>query len=168
MNTLLENIRASAILMKNLPSTLSGDALLISREEARRIGYELEACAERMEHTSAASPKVPQGVGEAACSPTKGMNLGERIAHAGGRENEAGYIEFGSVMAVDALINHVLRHVLTIPEGMAIVPVKPTCEMINAALPSAMRESDEDKYRAMGMIICIWDEMLAATKEKGE
>ena len=64
MNTLLENIRASAILMKNLPSTLSGDALLISREEARRIGYELEACAERMEHASPASPKVPQGVDE--------------------------------------------------------------------------------------------------------
>ena len=34
------------------------------------------------------------------------------------------------------------------------------------ALPHAMRESDEDKYRATGMIICIWDEMLAAAKEK--
>ena len=58
MNTLLENIRASAILMKNLPSTLSGDALLISREKARRIGYELEACEERI------GKKVPQGVEE--------------------------------------------------------------------------------------------------------
>ena len=56
MNTPLENIRASAILMKNLPSTLSGDALLISREEARRIGYELEACAERM------GQNVPEGM----------------------------------------------------------------------------------------------------------
>ena len=49
MNTLLENIRASAILMKNLPSTQWGDALLISREEARRIGYELEQSQERIE-----------------------------------------------------------------------------------------------------------------------
>ncbi|MDR8087834.1 hypothetical protein KPB05_10210 [Burkholderia gladioli] len=42
-------------------------------------------------------------------SPTAGMNLGERIKHVGGRENAAGYIEFGSEMAVDALIQHVLR-----------------------------------------------------------
>ena len=46
---------------------------------------------------------------ERAPSPTHGMNLGERIAHVGGRTNDAGYIEFGSVMAVDALIQHVLR-----------------------------------------------------------
>jgi len=58
-----------------------------------------------------ATPALPQGVEEVACSPTKGMNLGERIAHVGGRENEAGYIEFGSVMAVDALINHILRDI---------------------------------------------------------
>jgi|GEM_PF-5227542 len=42
-------------------------------------------------------------------SPTHGMNLGERIAHVGGRTNAAGYMEFGSVMAVSALIDHVLR-----------------------------------------------------------
>ena len=55
-----------------------------------------------------------------------------------------------------------------IPDTHRVVPVKPTPEMINAALPSAIRESDEDKYRAIGEIICIWDEMLAAAKEKGE
>jgi hypothetical protein len=42
-------------------------------------------------------------------SATAGMTLAERIAHVGGRENTAGYIEFGSVMAVDALIQHALR-----------------------------------------------------------
>jgi hypothetical protein len=42
-------------------------------------------------------------------SPTHGMNLDERIAHVGGRTNAAGYVEFGSVMAVSALIDHVLR-----------------------------------------------------------
>ena len=55
-----------------------------------------------------------------------------------------------------------------VPEGMAIVPAEPTLEMINAALPHAMRESDDEKYRAIGEIICIWYEMLAAAKEKGE
>jgi hypothetical protein len=48
---------------------------------------------------------------EPVASPTYGMNLGQRIAHVGGRENAAGYIEFGSPMAVQALINHVLRDI---------------------------------------------------------
>lgn len=43
------NLRASAIVMKGLPATALGDALLISREEARRIGYELEQAAKRIE-----------------------------------------------------------------------------------------------------------------------
>lgn len=47
--------------------------------------------------------------------------------------------------------------------GKAIVPIKATPEMINAALPDAVRESDEDKYRAIGEIVCIWDAMLAAS-----
>ncbi len=42
-------------------------------------------------------------------SPTQGMTLGQRIAHVGGRENAQGYVEFGSPMAVNALIQHVLR-----------------------------------------------------------
>jgi len=42
-------------------------------------------------------------------SPTAGMNLGERIKHVGGRENAAGYIEFGSVAAVRALVRQYLR-----------------------------------------------------------
>lgn len=64
------NLRSSAIVMKSLPATAWGDALLISREEARRIGYELEQSQERIEaleralEARAASPKVPQGVEE--------------------------------------------------------------------------------------------------------
>lgn len=37
------------------------------------------------------------------------MTLGERIAHVGGRITEDGTVEFGSVMALDALVQHVLR-----------------------------------------------------------
>ncbi len=51
-------------------------------------------------------------------SATRGMTLGERIAHVGGRENAQGYIEFGSPMAVDALIRHVLRDLaISTPQG---------------------------------------------------
>lgn len=46
-------------------------------------------------------------------SPTHGMNLGDRISHVGGRTNAQGYIEFGSVMAVDALVQHILRDTKT-------------------------------------------------------
>ncbi|APY96621.1 hypothetical protein [Burkholderia pseudomallei] len=42
-------------------------------------------------------------------TPTGGMTLGERIAHVGGRVKEDGIVEFGSVMALDALVQHVLR-----------------------------------------------------------
>ena len=42
-------------------------------------------------------------------SPTAGMNIAERILHVGGRNNAAGYVEFGSIQAVEALINQVLR-----------------------------------------------------------
>lgn len=44
-------------------------------------------------------------------SATHGMTLGERIAHVGGRTNAQGYTEFGSPMAVNALIQHVLRDI---------------------------------------------------------
>lgn len=107
----------------------------------------------------AKSPKVAKEV----CSPTKCMTLGERIKHVGGRENEAGYIEFGSVMAVHALINHVLRDVSTIPDGMALVPVEPTDEMI-AAFWGEIRHGEPEKAAA----IEAYKAMLAATKEKGE
>ena len=55
-------------------------------------------------------------------SPTRGMNLGQRIAHVGGRENAQGYTEFGSPMAVGALIKQVLRDLVPAaekPEGQS-------------------------------------------------
>lgn len=52
--------------------------------------------------------EVPEGAFRKP-SPTAGMNLGERIKHVGGRENAAGYIEFGSVAAVRALVRQYLR-----------------------------------------------------------
>jgi hypothetical protein len=46
---------------------------------------------------------------QAKKSATEGMNLGDRIAHVGGRVLEDQTVVFGSVMAVDALIRQVLR-----------------------------------------------------------
>jgi hypothetical protein len=42
-------------------------------------------------------------------SSTYGMNLAQRILHVGGRNNAAGYVEFGSLQAVEALIAQLLR-----------------------------------------------------------
>lgn len=56
--------------------------------------------------------EVPEGAFRKP-SPTAGMNLGERIKHVGGRENAAGYIEFGSVAAVRALVRQYLRDLPT-------------------------------------------------------
>lgn len=41
--------------------------------------------------------------------PTAGMNIAQRILHVGGRDNAAGYVEFGSTQAVEALVRQVLR-----------------------------------------------------------
>lgn len=45
----------------------------------------------------------------APASPTAGMNIAQRIVHVGGRNNAAGYVEFGSIQAVEALVRQVLR-----------------------------------------------------------
>lgn len=42
-------------------------------------------------------------------SPTADMNIAQRILHVGGRNNEAGYVEFGSIQAVEALVHQVIR-----------------------------------------------------------
>jgi len=42
-------------------------------------------------------------------SPTSGMNVGQRIAHVGGRTREDHCVEFGSVLAVTLLMDHVAR-----------------------------------------------------------
>lgn len=52
-----------------------------------------------------------------------------------------------------------------IPDTHQIMPVKLTEKMIAAALPELMREDDEDKYRALGQLICVWDALIAAAKE---
>ena len=95
-------------------------------------------------------------------SQPHGMNLGERIKHVGGRENAQGYIEFGSVMAVRALINQVIRDTHPAPgvsDGWQLVPIEPTAEMLQAAL----------KVATPGALRAAWARMLAASPvQKGD
>lgn len=63
---------------------------------------------------------IKEWVDDTSPSPTEGMNIAQRILHVGGRNNEAGYVEFGSIQAVEALVMQVLRDMklpttLTIP-----------------------------------------------------
>lgn len=55
-----------------------------------------------------------------------------------------------------------------IPDTHRIMPVRLTEKMIEAALPALMREDDEDKYRAFGQLICVWDALVAAANEEGK
>lgn len=48
-------------------------------------------------------------------SPTAGMNMAQRILHVGGRNNAAGYVEFGSVQAVQVLVLQFLRDAELVP-----------------------------------------------------
>lgn len=54
-------------------------------------------------------------------SATTGMSIAQRILHVGGRNNAAGYIEFGSIQAVEALVRQVLRDLLP-PEQEPVQP----------------------------------------------
>ncbi|EFF72939.1 hypothetical protein, partial [Achromobacter piechaudii] len=79
----------------------------------RTVGEILDEANEALNVPDDAAPTshpIPTGAtGEDGRSATYGMTLGERIAHVGGRTNAQGYTEFGSPMAVNALIQHVLR-----------------------------------------------------------
>lgn len=114
------------------------------REALRRVKYEAASLADAqviaLESITAAQPaqaaddgdvtgqpgplpetgwdEVPEGAFRKP-SPTAGMNLGQRIKHVGGRENAAGYIEFGSVAAVRALVRQYLRDLPTQPAAQA-------------------------------------------------
>ena len=53
--------------------------------------------------------RASHGLAPADLNPTAGMNITQRILHVGGRNNDAGYVEFGSIQAVEALVRQVLR-----------------------------------------------------------
>ena len=74
------------------------DAAIAAEHELRKFLAEIDG--------SRAEPTVPVPTKP---SPTAGMNIAQRILHVGGRNNAAGYVEFGSIQAVEALVRQVLR-----------------------------------------------------------
>ncbi len=104
---------------KDLPEALKhaewlGRSLTIGAKEAavelRRLSQENTELKERIFRLEEALKKSPGQTDQIPSdSATAGMNLGARVEHVGGRRNAAGYIEFGSMMAVDALIRHIIR-----------------------------------------------------------
>lgn len=62
--------------------------------------------------------------------PTVGMNIAQRILHVGGRNNAAGYVEFGSIQAVEALVRQLLRDLqLThVAQGDAVAAALSICD----------------------------------------
>lgn len=82
------------------------EAMLFMQDEVLRInGVTDNGASEEREFWIG----VCEGLDQAKQSPTAGMNLAQRILHVGGRNNAAGYVEFGSVQAVQALVHQVLR-----------------------------------------------------------
>jgi hypothetical protein len=106
-------------------------------------------------------------------SPTAGMNIAQRVLHVGGRNNEAGYVEFGSIQAVEALVRQVLRDLpapkQAEPEGYKLVPVEPTQEMCDAARWSEYGEETSSQYEVSDDFIkSVWDSLLAAAPNPPE
>ena len=56
-------------------------------------------------------------------SPTSGMSIGERIAHVGGRTKEDHCIEFGSVLAVSRLMDHLARDLVGDQPSHSTAPI---------------------------------------------
>lgn len=59
-----------------------------------------------------------------------------------------------------------IEELYAVPDTHCIMPLKLTEKMIAAAIPELMREDDEDKYRALGQLICVWDALVEAVKEE--
>lgn len=60
------------------------------------------------------------------------MNIVKRIQHVGGRNNAAGFVEFGSIQAVQALVRQVLRD---LPMRQAKVPLLTDAEIGQCVQP---------------------------------
>ncbi|MFA5609689.1 MAG: hypothetical protein WDA33_05715 [Alcaligenes sp.] len=72
--------------------------------------------------------------------PTRGMTLSQRIAYVGGRENAQGYVEFGSPMAVHALIQHVL-HDFHRQGRVNLAPAQQDADKVDAERYQAWRDA---------------------------
>lgn len=98
-------------------------------------------------------------------SPTAGMNIAQRILHVGGRNNEAGYVEFGSIQAVEALVRQVLRDLPSHPQ--ATEPAPSTAgdrdrTIVSLPIPASASDLKSDiaeliqSHKYKGLRSCVW------------
>lgn len=102
---------------------------------------------------AAAAPPAQQDA-QAVPSPTAGMNIAQRILHVGGRNNAAGYVEFGSIQAVEALVRQVLRDMPELAELESLrhnvkVYREATVLALNAAPTPPEQQDDERLLRLL-------------------
>lgn len=123
-----EALRLAAELDDGYP--LTGDAISAAAELRRQHARitELESqLAQRFDAADVATDSVQEarashGQAPAEVSPTAGMNIPQRILHVGGRNNDAGYVEFGSIQAVEALVRQVLRDLPALAQADSVPP----------------------------------------------
>lgn len=77
-------------------------------------------------------------------SPTAGMNIAQRILHVGGRNNAAGYVEFGSIQAVEALVRQVLRDLPPPPPAEQAKPPGMAVQALAGEIVAALLADEKD------------------------
>jgi hypothetical protein len=75
-------------------------------------------------------------------SSTSNMNMAQRILHVGGHNNAAGYVEFGSIQAVEALVRQVLRD---LPESDELVRLRADVNTYREATALMLAASPQHK-----------------------
>ena len=95
----------------------------------------------RLAEIEAQEPVAPTVVPDKP-SQTFGMSMAQRILHVGGRNNSAGYVEFGGVQAVEALVRQALRDAKLNYARAATAQAVPDAD---AAIDAAMAAAPEHK-----------------------
>lgn len=65
-----------------------------------------------------------------------------------------------------ALIKNELTKARAITADYVLVPIKPTREMIDAAVFHTNREDDDEPYRARGQAIAVYSDMIQAAQQE--
>lgn len=127
----------------------------------RSMDYLIQICRAMLSQSASQKEAPVSRVDGLAECPTQGMTLGQRIAHVGGRENAQGHVEFGSPMAVHALIQHVLRDFHR--QGRAnLAPAQEDADKVDAERYRFIRDGKQDVWCSSGDDLLTSDNLDAA------
>lgn len=121
--------------MKNvtIPSQFLQELLALCGPEDHELRERVLKSAAPTHPAEGVPAQAPQNL-LAEQSATYGMHFGDRVLHIGGRENAAGYIEFGSVEAVRVLVGQVLRDLPGGAPGFELSATHPTHQGLEQAI----------------------------------